>query len=300
MIRTVVLALALGAALARRTAQRAVRSGQARRLSGQHHHDLRQLPLAEGAAGRHCRQAFLRRPVLGRAAVQGDGAQHHAGQGDRHRQLDRRARSRQLLRTGVRPNGVPIAAVMPIGFYNIITDRDMDAIVAYLRTLKPIKNKVPAPIYRFPAKSQTSARRREGLHRGDVEGPGEARLLSRHHRPLLGMPHADGAEGPRLGRSTAWAASNSPGRGASRCRATSPRARPRASAPGPTRRSRRAITTGVDKDGNHLKPPMGFGYYAAHDRRRSRRRDRLSAHGAGEGVALHLSPRAGRGRPPKR
>src|SRR5450759_325864 len=22
------------------------------------------------------------------------------------------------------------------------------------------------------------------------------------------------------------------------------------------------ITTGVDKDGNHLKPPMGFGYYA--------------------------------------
>ena len=23
-----------------------------------------------------------------------------------------------------------------------------------------------------------------------------------------------------------------------------------------------AITTGVDKDGAHLKPPMGFGYYA--------------------------------------
>ncbi len=23
-----------------------------------------------------------------------------------------------------------------------------------------------------------------------------------------------------------------------------------------------AITTGVDKDGKHLKPPMGFGYYA--------------------------------------
>ena len=22
-----------------------------------------------------------------------------------------------------------------------------------------------------------------------------------------------------------------------------------------------AITTGVDKDGKHLKPPMGFGYY---------------------------------------
>jgi mono/diheme cytochrome c family protein len=25
---------------------------------------------------------------------------------------------------------------------------------------------------------------------------------------------------------------------------------------------RRAITQGIDRDGNHLKPPMGFGYYA--------------------------------------
>jgi hypothetical protein len=25
---------------------------------------------------------------------------------------------------------------------------------------------------------------------------------------------------------------------------------------------KRAITTGVSKDGSHLKPPMGFGYYA--------------------------------------
>jgi hypothetical protein len=25
---------------------------------------------------------------------------------------------------------------------------------------------------------------------------------------------------------------------------------------------KRAVTQGVDKDGNHLKPPMGFGYYA--------------------------------------
>ena len=56
---------------------------------------------------------------------------------------------KKLLRTGVRPNGVPIATVMPTGFYDIITERDMDAIVAYLRTLKPIKNKVPDPIYKI-------------------------------------------------------------------------------------------------------------------------------------------------------
>src|SRR5215471_8909783 len=43
---------------------------------------------------------------------------------------------KKLLRTGIRPNGVPIAAIMPVGFYGIITDHDMDAIVAYLRTIK--------------------------------------------------------------------------------------------------------------------------------------------------------------------
>src|SRR5262249_6268737 len=56
---------------------------------------------------------------------------------------------KKLLRTGMRPNGVPIAVVMPTGFYDIITDSDMDAIVAYLRTLKPISPKVPDPTYKM-------------------------------------------------------------------------------------------------------------------------------------------------------
>ena len=36
----------------------------------------------------------------------------------------------------------------------------------------------------------------------------------------------------------------------------------RASAPGPTPRSRRAITQGKRKDGTPLKPPMGYPLYA--------------------------------------
>ena len=35
--------------------------------------------------------------------------------------------------------------VMPTGFYDIMTERDLDAVVAYLRTLKPISNKVAGP-----------------------------------------------------------------------------------------------------------------------------------------------------------
>ena len=43
-----------------RTGCRAIRGGRARRLSRQHHHDLRQLPFAEGAAGRRSRARTTR------------------------------------------------------------------------------------------------------------------------------------------------------------------------------------------------------------------------------------------------
>ena len=43
------------------------------------------------------------------------------------------AQIRTALRTGKRPNDVQLAEVMPTGYYGIVTERDMDAIVAYLR-----------------------------------------------------------------------------------------------------------------------------------------------------------------------
>src|SRR6202166_1365711 len=47
-----------------------------------------------------------------------------------------------VLRKGIKANGIPVAMIMPSGFYEIMTDRDLDAVVAYLRSLTPIKNKV--------------------------------------------------------------------------------------------------------------------------------------------------------------
>lgn len=35
---------------------------------------------------------------------------------------------------------------MPIAVYNHFTDRDLKAIFAYLRTIPPIRNKVPDPV----------------------------------------------------------------------------------------------------------------------------------------------------------
>ena len=97
----------------------------------------------------------------------------------------------------------------------------------------------------------------------DMSDKVKKRLLSRHHRPLHGVPHADGAGAAANSRiRSARAASNSPGLGACRCRATSPRARPRASAPGPTPRSSARSPQGVQQGRQQLKPPMGYHYYA--------------------------------------
>src|SRR5579864_766182 len=60
---------------------------------------------------------------------------------------------KKLLLTGVPKDGKPIA-VMPTEFYGILLPADLDAIVAYIQSVKPVSNKVPAPIYHVPMKQQ--------------------------------------------------------------------------------------------------------------------------------------------------
>jgi mono/diheme cytochrome c family protein len=60
------------------------------------------------------------------------------------------AQLKTVLRKGVKANGVPVAMVMPSGFYEIMTERDLNAVVVYLRSLNPVSNKVPDPIYKMP------------------------------------------------------------------------------------------------------------------------------------------------------
>ncbi len=50
-----------------------------------------------------------------------------------------------LLRTGTRPDGRILAPAMPWREYSTLTDADMKALIAYLRSLKPISNAVPGP-----------------------------------------------------------------------------------------------------------------------------------------------------------
>lgn len=54
------------------------------------------------------------------------------------------------IREGKRPDGTIIGPPMPIGLYRGLSDTDVKAIVAYLRTVKPIRAVVPKSTYNIP------------------------------------------------------------------------------------------------------------------------------------------------------
>jgi mono/diheme cytochrome c family protein len=49
---------------------------------------------------------------------------------------------------------VPIAPQMPYAFYKILTARDLDALVAYVRSVPPVKNSVQPPVYKAAMRAQ--------------------------------------------------------------------------------------------------------------------------------------------------
>ncbi|UOM35895.1 c-type cytochrome [Acuticoccus sp. I52.16.1] len=57
---------------------------------------------------------------------------------------------KRAIATGHRPDGSALAPIMPTSFYHVLTPRDLDAVVAYLRTVPPVDNAVPVPRYEGP------------------------------------------------------------------------------------------------------------------------------------------------------
>ena len=60
---------------------------------------------------------------------------------------------KRTLTEGVRPDhppfgGVPLAPQMPFPFYKILTPRDLEAVVTYVRSVRPVRNEVQPPVYK--------------------------------------------------------------------------------------------------------------------------------------------------------
>jgi len=71
------------------------------------------------------------------------------------------------IRDGGRPDGTVIGPPMPTELYNKMGDDDVRAIVAYLRTLKPIKNTVEKSTYKIPLRAMPHAQNVQAPPRTD-------------------------------------------------------------------------------------------------------------------------------------
>jgi mono/diheme cytochrome c family protein len=164
---------------------------------------------------------------------------------------------KRALTEGVRPNGVPLAMVMPYNFLRVLTPNDLDSVVAYLRTLPAIKNEVQPPVYKsaMPAPPVPGAER--PMTDDDLKTPVKqgfyfaslAHCMACHSRvsedvaPDFKNAWGKGGrvfKGP-FGESTAANISGHKEKGLG----------------GWTDAEiKRALTEGVSKDGRRLKPPM--------------------------------------------
>jgi len=172
------------------------------------------------------------------------------------------AQIKHLLRTGRRPNGVQIAEVMPTAFYGILTERDMDAIVAYLRTIKPVKNKVADPVYKirlphhlFPGgeKPYTEAMLTDKVKNGFY-------LATIGHCMECHTPF--GAKGKDFVGDLGKGGMEFPGPWGKSVSANITSSKTKGIGDWTDAQIKAAITQGVSKDGHKLKPPMGYPYYA--------------------------------------
>jgi mono/diheme cytochrome c family protein len=102
------------------------------------------------------------------------------------------AEIKRALVEGMRPNhgrlaGVPLAAIMPANFYKALLPDDLDAIVAYLRTVKPVREPSRRPRLQGRDPPRLLSRRRNRFQHGHVRRSRQAGRLSHHHRPLHGV-----------------------------------------------------------------------------------------------------------------
>jgi mono/diheme cytochrome c family protein len=183
------------------------------------------------------------------------------------------AEIKRALVEGVRPDhgrlgGIPLAAIMPANFYKALLADDLDAIVAYLRTIKPIRNEVPDPVYKTPVRRDSYPDAEAGFDQATLADPVRrgAYLVSIGHCMECHSAWSRGVSDFRngLGRGgRVFPAREGSPDGSSGSTAANITSHPTAGIGAWTDQEiGRAITDGIARDGRMLKPPMAYGYYA--------------------------------------
>jgi mono/diheme cytochrome c family protein len=183
------------------------------------------------------------------------------------------AEIKRALVAGMRPDhghlaGAPLAAIMPAGFYKALLPEDLDAVVAYLRTVKPIRNQVPEPVYKAAVHRDPYPDAESGFQRASLTDPVRrgAYLVTIGHCMECHSAWSRGVSDFRngLGRGgRIFPPREGSPEGTSASVAANITADPIVGIGAWTDQEiGRAITQGVARDGRHLKPPMAYGYYA--------------------------------------
>ena len=172
------------------------------------------------------------------------------------------AQIKTALRKGLRPNGTPLAMIMPSDFYEIMTERDLDEVVAYLRTIKPVKNTVPAPIYKMQQVHQPFA--------GGEKPYTEAMMSDKVKKGfyLATIAHCMECHTPMGPRGREFATKlgtggfKFPGPWGESVSRNITSSKEKGIGAWSDDEIKRAVTTGVDRKGNKLMPPMAYHSYA--------------------------------------
>ncbi|MGY8661625.1 c-type cytochrome [Bradyrhizobium sp. UFLA05-109] len=169
---------------------------------------------------------------------------------------------KKALIEGVRPSGAQLAPIMPYGFYKVFTTGDLDAVVAYLRSVPVVSNEVKAPVYKATFHVETPPGADKQMTEGDLRDP------VKHGFYLVTIAHCMECHTPRVNERLDFA--NGLGKGGQTFRGPWGESVSRNITSHPEKgigawsdgEIKQAITKGIRKDGSHLKPPMGFDWYA--------------------------------------
>ena len=183
------------------------------------------------------------------------------------------AEIKRALVEGMRPDhgrlaGVALAAIMPANFYRALLPEDLDAVVAYLRTIKPIHNEVTDPQYKAPVRRDAYPDAEAGFSKAMFADPARrgaylvtiGHCMECHSAWSRGVSDFKGGLG-RGGRAFPPPEGSPDGTPASV--AANITSDPAAGIGAWSEQEiGRAITQGIARDGRTLKPPMAFAHYA--------------------------------------
>jgi mono/diheme cytochrome c family protein len=182
---------------------------------------------------------------------------------------------KHALREGLRPDhgplaGTPLAAVMPANFYKALLPEDIEAIVVYLRSVKPVRSTAPDPEYKMAVAREPYPDAERGFATASFWEP------AAHGKYLATIGHC-------MECHAAWSRgisdfNNGLGRGGrpfgptevqgfgpdwQGAIASNITSDPAAGIGSWTDDEiKRAITKGIARDGHPLKPPMAYSFYA--------------------------------------